>query len=236
MKSHGSEQRRTLDSTHESEEKYRNLIENISDWVWETDNNLIFTYSNPRIKDYLGYTPAEILGRSMYEIMAPGWVKRIRGMLETMNIEGIPVAVAEKQMVSKSGELVDFEMTVNLVFGENGKVKGYRGICRDIRDRKRAEEAQRKSYIDLEKMVEERTEELEHARATLQAIIDTAPIGILVVDAKTNRVTYFLDAALKRSSEGLWPERHMAWICIRSRYHTWTDRPWRTRRCPCTFP
>ncbi len=39
-------------------------------------------------------------------------------------------------------------------------------------------------------MVDERTKELEHARTTLKAILDTAPIGILVVDAKTNRVIY----------------------------------------------
>ncbi len=190
MKSHGTGQRRTEGSVRESEEKYRNLIENISDWVWETDSNLLFTYSNPRVMDYLGYTPADILGRSMYDLMTPEWAQRIKGFLERMNREGIPVAVAEKTMVARSGELVDFEMTVNLVFGDDGRVKGYRGICRDIRDRKRAEEAQRKAYGELEKMVEERTRELKYARATLQAILDTVPIGILVVDAKTNRVTY----------------------------------------------
>jgi PAS domain S-box-containing protein len=190
MKSHGAGQRRTHGSARESEEKYRDLVENISDWVWETDINLIFTYSNPRVKDYLGYRPSEVVGRSMYTLMAPEWVKRIKGLLETMNMEGIHVAIAEKTMIAKSGELVDFEMTVNLIFGEDGRIKGYRGICRDIRDRKRAEEAQRKAYGELEKMVEERTRELEHARATLQGILDTAPIGILVIDAKTNRVTY----------------------------------------------
>ncbi len=178
------------ESTHESEEKYRNLIENISDWVWETDRDMVFTYTNPRIKDYLGYTPAEILGRSMYDLMPPVWVDRIKGLLDSMDRQGKPVAVSEKQMISKKGEIVDFEITVNLIFGTDGTVIGYRGICRDIRDRKRAEEAQRKAFSQLERRVEERTKELESARATLQAILDTAPIGILVVDAKTNRVTY----------------------------------------------
>jgi len=190
MKTHGIGQRRSKGSIQESEEKYRDLIENISDWVWETDSKLHFTYSNPRVKDYLGYMPAEVLGRSMYDFMSSDWVKRIKALLENMNIEGIPVAVAEKQMIARSGEPVDFEMTVDLVFGEDGNVKGYRGICRDIRDRKRAEEAQRKAYGELEKMVEEHTKELEHARSTLQAILDTVPIGILVVDVKTKRVTY----------------------------------------------
>ncbi|BAI62264.1 putative histidine kinase [Methanocella paludicola SANAE] len=183
-------QRRPLESIHESEEKYRNLIENISDWVWETDKNMVFTYSNPRVKDYLGFIPAEIMGRSMYDLMPREWADRIKNFVEAMNREGKPVAVCEKAMNAKSGEVVYFEMTVNLIFDENGRVTGYRGICRDIRDRKRAEEAQRKAYGELEHMVKERTKELEHARATLQAILDTVPIGILVVDAKTHLVTY----------------------------------------------
>lgn len=190
MKDHEMDQRRAPASIHESEEKYRNLIENISDWVWETDRNMVFVYSNPRVKDYLGYIPAEILGRSMYELMSPIWADRIKGLLDSMNREGKPVAVAEKQMVSRSGKVVDFEMTINLIFCENGEVIGYRGICRDISDRKRAEEAQRMAYDELEHRVEERTKELEYARATLQAILDTVPIGILVVDAKTRVVTY----------------------------------------------
>jgi PAS domain S-box-containing protein len=190
MKDYELGQRRAPASIHESEEKYRNLIENISDWVWETDRNMVFVYSNPRVKDYLGYIPAEILGRSMYELMSPIWADRIKGLLDSMNREGRPVAIAEKQMVSRSGKVVDFEMTINLIFGENGEVIGYRGICRDISDRKRAEEAQRKAYDELEHRVEERTKELEHARATLQAILDTVPIGILVVDARTHLVTY----------------------------------------------
>jgi PAS domain S-box-containing protein len=177
-------------SVREGEQKYRDLIENISDWVWEADSNLIFTYSNPRVKDYLGYKPEEIRGKSMYDFMSPEWADRIRGLLDSMDREGKPVAVAEKVLIAKSGEPVNFEMTVNMVFAEDGALAGYRGICRDIRDRKRAEEAQRREYDELERRVEERTRELERARATLQVILDTAPIGILVVDAKTSRVTY----------------------------------------------
>jgi PAS domain S-box-containing protein len=190
MRSHGIGQSRARGPSREGEEKYRDLIENISDWVWEADIDLIFTYTNPRVKDYLGYMPEEILGRSMYDFMTPEWADRISGLLDSMDREGKPVAVAEKVLIARSGEHVNFEMTINMVFAEDGTLKGYRGICRDIRDRKRAEEAQRRAYGELERRVEERTRELERARATLQVILDTAPIGILVVDAKTNCVTY----------------------------------------------
>jgi len=177
MVSHESGHQRTIDAAHETEEKYRNLIENISDWVWETDVGLKFTYSNPRIKDYLGYAPAEVIGRSMYELMSPEWAKKIKDFLEKMVKEGRHVAVCEKAMIAKSGEVVFFEMTVNLIYDEKGRLMGYRGICRDIRDRKRAEELQHRAYEELEQRVERRTRELRRAHATLQAIIDTAMQG-----------------------------------------------------------
>ena len=103
-------------------------------------------------------------------------------MLGDMIKHHTQVAIAEKTMIDKHGKPVDFEMTVNLRTAEDGTIIGFRGICRDIRDRKRAEEARRKAYSELEKRVAERTEELVRARATMQSILETAPIGIIVVD------------------------------------------------------
>ena len=44
-----------------SELKYRSLVENSSDWIWEIDEDFIFTYCSPRVFDLLGYIPEEIL-------------------------------------------------------------------------------------------------------------------------------------------------------------------------------
>ena len=185
-----TDRKRNEEAVRKSEKKFRDLIENIYDWVWEADRDLVFTYSSPRVMDYLGYTPAEVTGRSMYDFMTPAMMKRVRGLLEGMIKNHKHVVIAQKTMNSKKGEPVDFEMTVSLTYADDGALKGFRGICRDIRDRKRADEARHKAFNELEKRVEERTEELEHARATLQGILDTAPIGIIVVDAETNRITF----------------------------------------------
>lgn len=185
------ERKRMADAARKSEEKFRDLVENTYDWVWEADKNVIFTYSNPRVKDYLGYAPEEVVGKSIYSFMDPVWAKKLSMIMDKMIKERKTYAMVEKTLVSKSGESVPFEMTVTQTFDENGVLKGYRGICRDIRDRKLAEEAQRKAYGELEKMVEERTKELVNARATLQCILETAPICIIVVDAITNMITFY---------------------------------------------
>ncbi len=159
-------------AARKSEEKFRELVENTYDWVWEADKNLVLTYSNPRVRDYLGYTPEEITGRSLYDFMEPEFAKRIAAKLDNMVRQHKKYDIAEKTLISKSGEPVYFEMTASLTFADDGTFKGYRGICRDIRDRKRAEEAQRKAYGELEKRVKERTAELQDAKAQAELYLD----------------------------------------------------------------
>jgi len=48
---------------HESEEKYRNIVENVGDWVWEIGPDGRYTYVSPVIKKVLGYDPDEVLGK-----------------------------------------------------------------------------------------------------------------------------------------------------------------------------
>jgi PAS domain S-box-containing protein len=160
------------EAARKSEEKFRDLVENTYDWVWEADRNLVLTYSNPRVWDYLGYTPEEVVGRSLYDFMEPAFAKRIAAKLEDMVRQHKKYDIAEKPLIGKSGELVYFEMTASLTFADDGTLKGYRGICRDIRDRKRAEEARLKAYGELEKRVEERTAELADAKAQAELYLD----------------------------------------------------------------
>ncbi len=52
------ERRKAEDKLKESEERLRALLESTSDWVWEIDANLTYTYASPKIRDLLGYEPA----------------------------------------------------------------------------------------------------------------------------------------------------------------------------------
>jgi PAS domain S-box-containing protein len=131
----------------ESREKYRTLIENINDLVWEMDENLAYTYASPRTKDILGYAPEEILGKTPYDFMYPDEVKRVSKLLEEYNHNGKPFSLLENTMIGKDGRHVMFETSGSPILNEHGQLKGFRGINRNVTGRKKAEKALVKSEV-----------------------------------------------------------------------------------------
>ena len=56
------------DKLKESEEKYRNIINNISDVIGELDLRGNFTYISPQVYDILGFKPEEIVGNHVSKV------------------------------------------------------------------------------------------------------------------------------------------------------------------------
>jgi PAS domain S-box-containing protein len=138
-----------------SEERFRHLIETTSDWVWETDERGLYTYVSPRIRDILGYLPEEVLGRVPSAIMSPKSAGRMSKVFTSAVDSGMPFTFVEVAFVHKDGHQVTVEVSGVPFFDEGGSVvRGYRGIARDITQRKLAEEQVQKSYQDLQRMLE----------------------------------------------------------------------------------
>jgi len=139
----------------ESEEKYRSLVEATSDWIWEVDNDGVYTYTNSKIMDILGYEPGEIIGKTPFDFMVPNDQKRLtewfRDILESCkSFEGL-----ENTNIHKDGRHVLLETSGVPIFDADGNLLGYRGIDRDITRRKLAEEALQKRTDALAERVKE---------------------------------------------------------------------------------
>ena len=104
----------------------------------------------------------------------------------------------EEEVIPKpDGSSLTFDVIKVPLFHPDGTRKGLVVIGRDITARKRAEEQLRRSYEGLEKTVAERTGELTRARNTLQAILDTLPVGVVMAEGNPERITYFSPSAIK---------------------------------------
>ncbi|HEY9838595.1 MAG TPA: PAS domain S-box protein, partial [Vampirovibrionales bacterium] len=155
----------------ESEDRYRQLVETTTDWVWEMDASGIYTYSSPRIGEILGYEPAEAIGKRLDSWIVPEWAEEERRWVEQLARQPEPFSCKERVNWHKEGRVVVLESSGIPIFDEMGKLVGYRGIDRDITARKEAEAALQQINQELEQRVQEQTAELRELIGQLQGEI-----------------------------------------------------------------
>ena len=144
-----------MKSLEESKERYRNLIETTSDWIWEADSTGTYTYSSPRVQDLLGYLPEEILGKTLLDIVSPQQAHTFIAAFNELLRAQHTINGLENICLGKSGQIVVLENNAVPIFDAHGAFLGFRGIARDITERKVAMEELKKSRDDLHASLEE---------------------------------------------------------------------------------
>lgn len=144
-----------MKSLEESKERYRNLIETTSDWIWEADSDGRFTYSSPRVKDLLGYLPKETIGKTLLDIVSPQQAKTFKTTFQNLIANQQAIKALENICLGKTGQIVVLENNAMPIFDDELNFLGYRGIARDITERKVAMEELKKSRDDLHASLEE---------------------------------------------------------------------------------
>jgi len=127
----------------ESEQHYRDLTENTSDWIWEVDENIRYVYASPKVTDLLGYLPEEVLGKTPYDFMPAEEAVRIRAGIDELLKAPHPFQALENTNIHKDGSLRVLETSGVPIYDATGRFAGLRGIDRDITERKRDEEVVR---------------------------------------------------------------------------------------------
>ena len=134
-----TERVRADERLRESEARFRNLVETTSDWIWEIDEHGVYTYASPRIRDMLGYEPEEVVGKTPPDFMPPEEAQRVAGIFLPILAAQSPFSNLENKNRHKDGHLVALETSGIPIIDKCGRLRGYRGIDRDITERKQAE-------------------------------------------------------------------------------------------------
>ncbi|MEE4264000.1 MAG: PAS domain S-box protein [Desulfobacteraceae bacterium] len=138
------------DALRESEERYRTILESIEEGCFETDmdGNLTF-FSDPFLK-ILDYSRDELLGANTDAYTSPDTAASMEGITERLRETGKPENVTDYVVIRKDGTNLSLELSVSLLKDQNGLPMGYRGVLRDVSERKRTEEEKHKLESQLQ--------------------------------------------------------------------------------------
>ncbi|MBW1815161.1 MAG: PAS domain S-box protein, partial [Deltaproteobacteria bacterium] len=138
-----------------SEDQYRSLVETTSDFIWEVDLNGIFIYASPKIEDLLGYEPQEVTGKTPFDFMPADEAERASRLFRNIVDTRESFDRLENTNIHKDGRLVMLETSGVPILDDAGNLIGYRGMDRDITERKQAEKELGKYAKTQEVLVQE---------------------------------------------------------------------------------
>jgi len=163
----------------ESEEKYREILSSMSEGYYETNMQGRYVFFNDSFCRITGYSREELLGNSFRLLQAPG--EKTYHFFNKVYQTEVAMEGFTFTLKKKDGENMVVELSISPVRDSEGKWKGFRGLMRDITERKRYEEKlQYLSFHDSLTSVynrgyfEEEMERLKNSREN--------PISIIVVD------------------------------------------------------
>jgi len=140
-----TERKNAEKALRDSEALFRDLTETTSDWIWKVNSKGIYTYSSPKVLEILGYEPGEVIGKTPVDLMPPDEAKRISNIFNDIVKLRKPFNSLENTCLHKNGYPVVLETSGVPILDAEGAFLGYRGIDRDITNRKKAEEALREN-------------------------------------------------------------------------------------------
>lgn len=138
----------------ESEEQYRQLVENASDIIFASDLEGHFTSSNPAASRVYGYTLEEILHLNVAGIVDPEYLPLLRRKIRPKSQSAHHTEPYELLTNSKDGSPVWVEVSTRLVL-RDGQPAGVEGIARDVTARKQAEDELQRSLERLQRTLEQ---------------------------------------------------------------------------------
>ena len=163
-----TEHRRAVLDLRRSEARFRDLTELSADWFWEQDENFRFVGMKGSPFPLLVPPYSGILGKTRWDLPgAPvqGTWEDHRRLLERHE----PFHEFEVRRIGEDGSPLVLSLSGAPVFDDDGRFSGYRGVGRDVTERRRAEAEVERLNGELEERVRRRTAELEAANAELEA-------------------------------------------------------------------
>ena len=178
----------------DSEVRLRGFAEASSDWFWEMDEHCRFSYFSNRFTEVTGVPEEALLGKTREETGIPDvdpklWKQQLEDLASHRSFRNF-----EHPREMPDGRTVHLSISGRAQFDEDGRFTGYLGTGSDVTQKKTAENMIRSANQELERRVEERTQELRQLNEQLREeddklreILENSPVGIAIVSHNADR-------------------------------------------------
>ncbi len=137
---------RTADALRESEQRYRELVENLNEAIWSVDVTGRILYINTAIEEMMGYKPEEVLGRPFPEFFPEKEHARLQANF--LRILAGESSIEDYPLFTKSGREIWLRISARPIY-HGTDVAGVQGVITDVSAHKRAEEQAEKRACEL---------------------------------------------------------------------------------------
>ena len=165
-------------------EKYRNIVHNLSDVIVEIDSNGIYTFVNSKYFDLFGYTPEEVIGKKAFIFMHPEDASKITEAMKNA------VETGEVQTIScrsrhKNGYYIPI-CARGSIFLDNEKLKIVGIIRKTLNEDKLESKVNNLENIldDLESRLKEKTVNFKDSEKKFRHLFQTSPYAIIILNFK----------------------------------------------------
>jgi len=127
------------DSLRESEERYRTILENIEDGYYEVNLAGKIIFFNDSLCRHLGYEKEELENMDFRRLMSQKTARKVVRIFKTGFATGKLAKAFDWKLIRKDGSRAYTEISVSLIRNSEAQPVGFRGIARDVTERKKAE-------------------------------------------------------------------------------------------------
>ncbi len=138
-----------MQKLQDSENRLLDITNSIGEWIWEIDTEWQYVASMGKLELFLGYSNKEVVGKTPFSFMEKEEKKRIKKLLSTIAINKENIIDIENWSLSKTGERVCILTNGVPIFDKNNKLKGYRGVSKNITKRKKLNNKLERQKKDL---------------------------------------------------------------------------------------
>jgi PAS domain S-box-containing protein len=166
-----TEPKRAEEALRQSEEFHRALVSQTNVGMARSDLKGRFAFVNETFCQMLGYKKAELAGKKIADVTHPDDRKETRRLFQRIVRKGTPYQF-EKRYLRKDGSVIWVNVSASPICNDRRKTQSAIAVIVDITDRKKAEAALKKSQLQLEELVERRTQALRETNVELKSEIE----------------------------------------------------------------